>query len=145
MRPPWSAVSRSERRLEELREGIAAAAIEPCPGDVADGERMRRVVSDRLKDDLTDAGVRVLDVFPGNIRTELFDRAESADGGRIPLPPDSMPVERVAGSCLEILDGAASTRTVTSRGRFASWRRAASSPYHRLRRAASRPLRLWTG
>ena len=70
------------------------------------------VVSDSLRFDLRDRGVRVIDVYPGNTRTEFFNRAESVDGTPVTMPANAKPVEEVGERIIGVMFGERTTDTI---------------------------------
>lgn len=69
-------------------------------------------LSDRLKEDLAARGVRVVDLFPGNIRTGFFESATTPAGTGVPVPANAIAVEEVADAAMALLDGRGSTAIV---------------------------------
>jgi short-subunit dehydrogenase len=60
-------------------------------------------LSDALRHDLTTKGVRVVDVFPGNTRTDFFARAESVNGEPVIAPANAMDPKAVVDQIVHLL------------------------------------------
>jgi len=93
-------------------ESITAFTVVPITLPYSCAKIARTAVSETLKDELLPYGIRVADIFPGNIRTDFFRHAKSADGKVVPVPGNAMQVVSVVEAVMQLLHGRHFTLTI---------------------------------
>ena len=93
-------------------ESITAFTVFPITLPYSCTKIAQTAVSETLKDELLPYGIRVVDIFPGNIRTDFFRHAESTDGKVQPVPGNAMPVVSVGEAVMQLLHGRHFTLTI---------------------------------